>query len=193
MIPMRILQRLWQCKQKGRTMVEPKAAKLVFHYAVASNGVIGKDNDMPWHVSSDLKRFKAMTMGKPLIMGRKTFASIGRPLPGRTNIVVTRDPTFAAEGIRVARDIEEALAMAQTIASDDQVDEIAVIGGGTIYNALWGRADRLYVTHIEAEPDGDTFLPSIDAAVWRQICIEDPVQGEKDSAPMRFAIYERRA
>nr|WP_321443929.1 dihydrofolate reductase [uncultured Cohaesibacter sp.] len=173
-------------------MVEQKAPKLVFHYAVASNGVIGKDNDMPWHVSSDLKRFKAMTMGKPLIMGRKTFASIGRPLPGRTNIVVTRDPDFSAEGIKVVGDIDAALDRARAIAEAGHVDEIAVIGGGSIYNALWERADRLYVTHIEAEPDGDTFLPAIDAAQWQQISIEDPVQGEKDSAPMRFAIYERR-
>lgn len=173
-------------------MTEQNNAKLVFHYAVASNGVIGKDNDMPWHVSTDLKRFKTMTMGKPLIMGRKTFASIGRPLPGRANIVVTRDPTFAAEGVAVALDIDGALEMAQRIAAADEVDEIAVIGGGTIYNALWDRADRLYVTHIEAEPEGDTFLPSIDQALWRQVANEAPVQGEKDSAPMRFAIYERR-
>ena len=166
--------------------------KLVFHYAVASNGVIGKANAMPWHVSSDLKRFKALTMGKPLIMGRKTFSSIGRPLPGRANIVVTRDKDFQAEGVHVAFDIDTALALANEIAIGNQLNEIAVIGGGTIYNALWDRADRLYVTHIEADPDGDTFLPSIDQAVWQVVERQDMVRGVNDSADMRFVIYERR-
>ena len=174
-------------------MTHPDVPKLVFHYAVASNGVIGKDNAMPWHVSSDLKRFKALTMGKPLIMGRKTFESIGRPLPGRVNIVVTRDPVFKADGIRIVSDLDAALALAKNVAIADGVDEIAVIGGGTIYNALWDRAERLYVTHIHAEPEGDTFLPAIDAEVWGQISCDETTQGEKDSAPMQFAIYERRS
>ncbi|WP_319532193.1 dihydrofolate reductase [uncultured Cohaesibacter sp.] len=172
-------------------MSKADAPKLVFHYAVADNGVIGKDNDMPWHVSTDLKRFKAMTMGKPLIMGRMTFQSIGRPLPGRTNIVVTRDESFDAKGVVVASSIEAALEKAREIALGDGVDEIAVIGGGTIYNALWEKADRLYVTHVHAEPEGDTFLPQIDPAVWKSVSNVQPRQGEKDSAPMSFSIYER--
>ncbi len=170
-------------------MTEPR---LVFHYAVADNGVIGMDNDMPWHISTDLKRFKAMTMGKPLIMGRRTFQSIGRPLPGRTNIVVTRDRDFSADGIVVVSSIEEALKQAREQAVGDQVDEVAVIGGGAIYNALWEKADILYVTHVHATPDGDTFVPSIDASIWEKTSEEIAKQGEKDSVPVSFAVYERR-
>ena len=172
------------------TCIEPK---VVFHYAVADNGVIGKDNDMPWHVSTDLKRFKAMTMGKPLIMGRRTFQSIGRPLPGRTNIVVSRDGDFDAPGITLAGSVDEALKTARLIAKNDAVDEIAVIGGGAIYNALWDKADYLYVTHIHASPEGDTFVPSIDPEQWVQISYEGPRQGERDSAPISFAVYHRRS
>lgn len=167
--------------------------RIVFHYAVADNGVIGKDNAMPWHVSSDLKRFKAMTMGKPLIMGRRTFQSIGRPLPGRTNIVVSRDPDFHADGVESVASIDAALDRARAIVLEDGSDEIAVIGGGSIYNALWDRADRLYVTHVHAEPKGDTFLPAIDQDVWSEISREPTVQNENDSAAMTFAIYEKAA
>lgn len=167
--------------------------KIVFHYAVADNLVIGKDNDMPWHVSSDLKRFKAMTMGKPLIMGRRTFQSIGRPLAGRTNIVVTRDEDFTAEGVIVARSIEAALERAVAQAKQDEADEIAVIGGGAIYNALWERADRLYVTHIHGTPDGDTYVPAIDPALWRCVSREEPNQGPRDSAAFSFCVYERQS
>jgi dihydrofolate reductase len=166
--------------------------KIVFHFAVADNGVIGKDNDMPWHVSSDLKRFKALTMGKPLLMGRRTFESIGRPLPGRTNVVITRDATFSAEGIMIASSIEDAMELCEKDAEDKGVEEIAVIGGGSIYKALWERAEKLYVTHVHAKPDGDTFVPDIDEQIWVQISKEPTVQGERDSAPMTFAIYERR-
>ena len=167
--------------------------RIVFHYAVADNGVIGKDNAMPWHVSSDLKRFKAMTMGKPLIMGRRTFQSIGRPLPGRTNIVVSRDPDFQADGVESVASIDAALDRARAIVLEDGGDEIAVIGGGSIYNALWDRADRLYVTHVHAEPEGDTFLPAINQDVWLEISREPTVQNENDSAAMTFAIYEKAA
>ncbi|SNY94338.1 dihydrofolate reductase [Cohaesibacter sp. ES.047] len=165
--------------------------KLVFHYAVADNGVIGMNNAMPWHVSTDLRRFKEMTMGKPLVMGRRTYQSIGRPLPGRANIVVTRDEAFNPEGVIVVASLEAALDVARARALADQVDEIAVIGGGTIYNALWDQADRLYVTHIHAAPEGDTFLPAIDPAMWYTVSSEADVQGEQDSAPMSFAVYER--
>lgn len=170
-------------------MAEPK---LVFHYAVADNGVIGMDNDMPWHISTDLKRFRAMTMGKPLIMGRRTFQSIGRPLPGRTNIVVTRDEEFTAEGIVPVASLEAALDRARAQALQDGVNEIAVVGGGAIYNALWEQADILYVTHVHAKPDGDTFIPAIDDAIWDQQSLEAVPQGERDSAPVSFAVYQRR-
>ncbi|PLW75488.1 dihydrofolate reductase [Cohaesibacter celericrescens] len=166
--------------------------KLVFHYAVADNGVIGKDNGMPWHVSSDLKRFKAMTMGKPIIMGRRTFQSIGRALPGRVNFVVTADQAFSADGVVLVPSVEDALSQSRAQALLDGVDEIAVIGGGTIYNALWDKADRLYVTHIHAEPQGDTHLPAIDEAIWHETSRQEAVQGENDSAAMSFVVYERQ-
>ena len=169
--------------------IEPK---LVFHFAVADNGVIGKDNDMPWHISSDLKRFKQMTMGKPFIVGRRTFESFGRPLPGRTNIVVTRDEAFKPEGAVGVASLDEALDLARSIAVRDGVDEISVLGGGTIYKALWNRADRLQVTHIHAEPEGDTKLPPIDQSVWECVLLEPQEQGERDSAPFSYAVYERR-
>ena len=165
--------------------------KCVFHYAVADNGVIGMDNAMPWHISSDLKRFKALTMGKPIVMGRRTFQSIGRPLPGRSNLVVSRDGAFTADGVLVFSSLEEALEKAQTIARMDGVDEIAVIGGGSIYNALWDKAERLYVTHVHASPQGDTFLPAIDRTTWREVERDGPSQGAQDSAAMTFAVYER--
>nr|WP_319485814.1 dihydrofolate reductase [uncultured Cohaesibacter sp.] len=174
-------------------MAQSTSPRVVFHYAVADNGVIGKDNDMPWHVSSDLKRFKAMTMGKPLIMGRRTFESIGRPLPGRSNIVVTKDAGFQKEGILVVSSIEAALAQARTIAEADGVDEIAIIGGGSIYNALWSRAERLYVTHVHAAPEGDTFLPVIDPEVWQEVSRAPKIQNQNDSAAMTFVVYERKA
>ena len=174
-------------------MQQADEPRLVFHYAVADNGVIGKDNAMPWHVSSDLKRFKAMTMGKPLIMGRRTFQSIGRPLPGRTNIVVTRDEGFSHEGVVRVSSLDDAIETARAVALDGGVDEIAVIGGGMIYNALWDRADRLYVTHVHATPDGDTHLPAIDQSVWEEVSREPTVRGDNDSAAMSFVIYERRS
>lgn len=178
--------------EPSKTEPSTTEPKVVFHFAVAENGVIGKDNDMPWHISSDLKRFKALTMGKPLLMGRRTFQSIGRPLPGRTNVVVTRDESFSAQNILIASSIEEALDLCRKDAEQKGMDEIAVIGGGSIYQVLWDRAETLYVTHVHAEPDGDTFLPPIDEEKWQLISKEPTMQGERDSAPMTFAIYERR-
>ncbi|WP_119308135.1 dihydrofolate reductase [Cohaesibacter haloalkalitolerans] len=170
-------------------MLDPK---IVFHFAMADNCVIGKDNDMPWHVATDLKRFKELTWGKPLIMGRRTFESIGRPLPGRKNNVLTRDTSYLSSGVSVLNSIEDALSSASRQAYDDGVDEIAVIGGGAIYGALWGVASRLYVTHVHARPEGDTFLPSIEDSDWEKIYEKSADRGVNDSANMTFAIYDRR-
>jgi len=167
------------------------SARLALVVAVAENGVIGASGDMPWHLSSDLKRFKALTMGKPILMGRKTFESIGKPLPGRTNIVVTRAEDFAPPGVVVARSIEAALANAERVAEADGVDEIMIIGGATIYQATIDRADRLYVTHVHAAPNGDTWFPPIDPAVWEKIEEMAVEQGPKDSAATSFAVYQR--
>ncbi len=161
-------------------------ARLSLIAAVAENGVIGRDGDMPWKLSTDLKRFKAITTGKPVVMGRKTFASIGRPLPNRLNIVVTRDDAFAADGVTVAPDLDAALAAA------GPADEVMVVGGGEIYRAFMARAERLYITHVAATPDGDTRFPPIDPAVWDVVSSEDVPAGPADSAATRFVIYARR-
>ncbi|WP_457300477.1 dihydrofolate reductase [Phyllobacterium sp. P5_D12] len=162
-----------------------------FVVAIAENGVIGRENGLPWRLSSDLKRFKATTMGKPIIMGRKTWDSLGRPLPGRTNIVITRDPAFSVEGVIAARSIDQALMIAGSHAGADKVDEICIIGGGDIFRQSLNRADRLYVTWVLAEVEGDVVFPPIDPKVWTEVSSEDFPAGEKDNYATRFAIYER--
>jgi dihydrofolate reductase len=159
--------------------------------AVARNGVIGAGDALPWRLSSDLKRFKALTMGKPLIMGRKTFQTIGRPLPGRATIVVTRDAGFAAEGVEVAHDIEAALRLAEARALDAAVDEIAVAGGGEIYAQTIGRAARLYITEVDLAPEGDARFPAIDPALWREVGREAGQRGPRDEADFVFVEYRR--
>ena len=159
--------------------------------AIAQNGVIGIDGDLPWRLSSDLKRFKRDTMGKPIIMGRKTWESIGRPLPGRANIVVTRNRDYRAEGAQVVTSLQDALILANTKARCDGVDEVCVIGGGQLYKEAIEKADRLYVTHVLAEPEGDTYFPDIDPSRWRPVSREEFPIGEKDSAATIYVIYER--
>jgi dihydrofolate reductase len=163
-----------------------------FVVAIAENGVIGRENGLPWRLSSDLKRFKATTMGKPIIMGRKTWDSLGRPLPGRTNIVITRDPAFAVDGVIAARSVDEALMIAGSHAGADKVNEICIIGGGDIFRQTLNRVDRLYVTWVLAEVEGDVHFPAIDAKTWVEISSEDFPAGEKDNYATRFVIYERR-
>lgn len=159
--------------------------------AVAENGVIGRDNDMPWRLPSDLKRFKALTMGHPIVMGRKTFQSIGKALPGRHNIVVTRDTAFSAPGVEVVDGIDTALEAARRAASETGTGEIMVIGGATIYEQTIGRAKRLYITRVLAAPDGDTRFPAIDPELWRCVDEQPGKRGPKDSADTVFAVYER--
>ena len=167
-------------------------AKIVLVVAVAKNGVIGRDGDLPWRLPSDLKRFKQLTLGKPVLMGRKTWDSIGRPLPGRPNIVVTRDTAFRAAGAEVVSSLDAGLASARREAEGLGVDEICVIGGGQIYAQVFDRADILHVTHVEADVDGDTRFPAIDTAVFEKI-VEEPIpQGEKDSHAMRFVTWRRK-
>ncbi|MBN9025177.1 MAG: dihydrofolate reductase [Rhizobiales bacterium] len=158
--------------------------------AVAENGVIGNDGDMPWKLSTDLKRFKAITSGKPVIMGRKTFASIGRPLPNRVNIVVTRDKEFGAPGVVSVETLDAAIGAAEAAAAEPA--EAMVIGGGEIYRAFMDRADRLYITHVDAAPSGDTHFPAIDPAVWEPVSTEEVPAGASDTAATRFTIYQRR-
>lgn len=157
--------------------------------AVAANGVIGHDGDMPWKLSTDLKRFKAITTGKPVIMGRKTFASIGRPLPNRVNVVLTRDASFEAPGAIVVPTLDAAIAAA----SDTGAEEAMVIGGGEIYRAFLDRADRLYITHVDASPTGDTHFPEIDLSVFEVVSSENFPTGLSDTAATRFTLYQRRS
>lgn len=167
--------------------------KVVIHVAVARNGVIGREGGLPWRLSSDLKRFKADTLGKPVIMGRKTFAGLGKPLPGRLNIVVTRDRAFRADGAEVAGSIEDAIALARVRARCMAgIDEICIIGGGEIYRQAMPLTDVLHVTHVLADVEGDTRFPDIDPAVWLETCSESLPAGERDSHATRHAVYERR-
>jgi dihydrofolate reductase len=159
--------------------------------AVAKNGVIGAGDRLPWRLSSDLRRFKSITMGKPAIMGRKTFETIGKPLAGRLNIVVSRNADLGYEGVVVAPSFEAALAKAEEGAQVSVDKEIMVIGGGEIYHAAIDLADRLYVTHVEAAPEGDTYFPPIDPATWRATISEHTPEGPKDSVATTFVIYER--
>ena len=163
-----------------------------FVVAVAQNGVIGRDNGLPWRLSSDLKRFKAVTMGKPIIMGRKTWDTLGKPLPGRTNIVITRDPAFAVDGVIAVRSVDEALMIAGSHAAADKVDEICIIGGGEIYRQLLDRADRLHVTWVLANIEGDASFPPIDPKNWNEVFQEEFPAVEKENYPTRYTIYERR-
>jgi len=168
------------------------AIRVALIAAVARNGVIGADGAMPWRLSSDLRRFKALTLGHPVVMGRRTFESIGRPLPGRANIVVSRSEGFAPDGVTVAPSLEAGLDAARRLAEASGADTVFVIGGGEIYRAALPVADRLFLTHVEAEPDGDTRFPDIDAEAWVAIAEEHLAAGATDSAATRFVSYERR-
>lgn len=159
--------------------------------AMAKNNVIGANGEMPWKLSSDLKRFKRDTMGKPIVMGRKTWESIGRPLPGRPNIVVTRNADYNAQGATVVTSLKDALNFAIEQCAELNVDEICLIGGGQLYKEAIDKADRLYVTHVMAEPEGDTWFPQIRPTQWKTIIEETFNAGEKDSADTRYAVYER--
>lgn len=154
--------------------------------AVANGGVIGGDNSLLWHISEDLRMFKRVTSGHPVIMGRRTFESLGRPLPNRTNVVITRNPDFAAEGVAVARSLEDAVGM---FASDE---EVFVIGGGEIYRQAMPIADRFYLTRVYADYAGDTLFPGWDASEWEILSSEYHERGEKFPYPFEFFVYRRR-
>ncbi|MFK4488963.1 dihydrofolate reductase [Bradyrhizobium sp. USDA 336] len=165
--------------------------EIVFVVAIAENGVIGAGHAMPWRLKSDMARFKALTIGKPVIMGRKTFETLRRPLPRRTNIVVTRDPAYRANGAIVTTSPADAEAVARGDALRRSVTEIAVIGGAEIYRQWLGRADRLEITEVHARPEGDTHF-DIDKAEWDEVeRIRHPA-GPDDSADLSYVTYRRR-
>ncbi len=159
--------------------------------ALSENGVIGADNRLPWRLPADLKHFKQVTMGKPLVMGRKTFDSIGRPLPGRRNIVVSRQREWRAKGVDVCANLDDAIVLAQNAAARDDVDEIMVIGGEQIYRLALPRAQRLYLTRVACQVEGDAYFPDIDGKSWRETFIKScPAEG--DTPACTFWQLDRR-
>jgi dihydrofolate reductase len=155
--------------------------------AMAQNGVIGRGNALPWHLPEDLKHFKATTMGKPMLMGRKTFESIGRALPGRLNLVLTRDPGWSAPGASVVHSVEQALARA------GETEELMVIGGAEIYRLVMPFARRIYLTHVQADVPGDAFFPAFDPTQWVGVQCDAQPADERNSYAMTFVTLERRS
>ncbi|AQS41984.1 MAG: Dihydrofolate reductase [Candidatus Tokpelaia hoelldobleri] len=167
--------------------------KLSLIAAMTENGVIGRNNAMPWRLSSDLKRFKALTLGKPVIMGRKTWGSLGRPLAHRLNIVITRDPAFRAEGASLVHTLDEARQLAVNAAQKAGLDEIFVIGGSEIFRQALPYADKMYLTEILTHLEGDTYFPPFVPGDWQAVFSEMLPAGEKDEYPTRFVVYERNS
>ena len=161
--------------------------------AVGRNGAIGLRDGLPWRLPSDLRHFKAETMGKPVVMGRKTFASLGRPLPGRHLVVVSRDPAFALpEGVVGATSVEGALARAQAIAAERGAAEVMVAGGAEIYRAAMPLADALRITEVDLSPEADSVFPAIDPELWRELSRKTGERGERDEAGFAVVGYGRR-
>nr|AIA14370.1 Dihydrofolate reductase [uncultured bacterium] len=167
--------------------------KIALIAAVARNGVIGRDGDMPWRIPSDFAWFKRATMGKPMGMGRKQFETFPKPLPGRPHIVVTRQPQYQVEDpeVLVRHNLQEALAAGRRLAEASHLDEVMVIGGGDIYAQAMPVADRLYITHVDLEPEGDVRFPPINPEEWRPSDIIDNPPAASDAASYIIRVYER--
>lgn len=172
-------------------MNQAKNIRVALVVAVSRNGVIGVDGAMAWRISDDLKWFKRNTMDKPVVMGRKTYESIGKPLPGRDNIVITRSTTFSASGVFVVRSIEDALTLARECAECRSVDEISVIGGGEIYAQTLALADRIYLTQVDVELEGDAVFPEIDRQEWRERVDGSCEKTERNQYACEFFILDR--
>ena len=179
---------------RGVTATANARPQIILIVAVAENGVIGANGAMPWRLKSDMQRLKALTMGKPIVMGRKTFESFPRgPLPGRTNIVVTRDATFRAAGAVVATSFADAMAVATGDALRRFATEIAVIGGAEIYALAMDRADRVEITEVHARPDGDTRFAEIAVSDWEEVARVRNPAGPDDSADFSYVTFRRRS
>lgn len=165
---------------------------LVLVVAVAENGVIGRDNELPWQLPGDAKHFYRKTIGKPVVMGRQTFLSMGKPLPGRPNIVMTRDPGFRAEGVLVALDLKSALALAAKEAARIGANEIAIIGGSGVFAETLPLASRLEITEVHGKPEGDTHFPEFDRKEWRETKRDGPHRESGATFPYTFVTLERR-
>jgi dihydrofolate reductase len=159
--------------------------------AVADNGVIGRDGGLPWRISSDLKTFRRLTMGKPLIMGRRTFQSLKKPLDGRDNIVVTTNPDYQPEGTLQAGDFDAAMALGRLCAERRGVDEIAIIGGTAVFEAALPTATRIYKTEVHGSPAGDALFPAVDWSQWREVSREELPQGPNDDYRATLVVLER--
>jgi dihydrofolate reductase len=165
--------------------------KIILVAAVSENGVIGSGNMLPWRLKSDMRHFRTITMGKPVILGRKTYLSIGKPLAGRTTIVVTRDPVFAAANILVAPSLDAAFAVARGDALRRATHAIIVAGGAEIYAQALPRATRLAITWVHKRVEGDARFPAIDPKIWRETAYEEHEPQAEDEAPIAFVNYER--
>jgi len=166
----------------------PKLSAIV---AMDNNRMIGREGDLPWRLPSDLKHFKRVTLGKPCLMGRKTWESLPFPLPGRPNLVLTRNPDYVAEKAEVFTDVKDMIGRGYELAGSVDVDEIMLIGGAQLYGALLPHCDKLYVTRVDAEVEGDAAFPEIDPKIWRLISEEGPIQGPKDDYAFVITVYER--
>ena len=160
--------------------------------AAARNGVIGRDNALPWRLPDDLRYFRRVTMGKPVIMGRRTFESIGRPLPGRDNIVVSRNPQFTAAGMHVVHDLDQAYTVASASARASGAKELMLLGGAQLYAAALPQIQRIYLTRVHADIPGDARLPELDEGSWYEISREDHAAGNNNEFPFSFIVLERR-
>lgn len=165
---------------------------LILVVAAADNGVIGRDNHLLWRLKTDLRRFRDLTWGKPMIMGRKTFQSIGKPLPGRETIVLTRDPAFEAAGTHAARTWDDAVAQANALAQSMSANEIAIVGGAEIYALALPHVQKIFLTKVHAAPDGDAVFPALDPSVFKEIGRQDHPKGPDDEHPFTFIDLERR-
>jgi dihydrofolate reductase len=169
-----------------------EAVRIAFVVAAAANGVIGRDGQLPWRLPSDLKRFRALTLGKPIIMGRKTYESIGKPLDGRDNIVLSRQPGFNPPGVTVVARIEDAIQLGRRLAAQQGVDEVAIIGGAEVFGAALPLADRIYLTLVKGTPDGETRLAQFDPETWQETAREVMAKGPRDQYCADFIVLDRK-
>jgi len=166
--------------------------KIVLIAAFAQNSVVGINNTLPWHLPEDLKYFKRTTSGKAIIMGRKTYDSIGRPLPNRTNIVITRNSEFKAEGVQVVSNLQAAIDLAKEVNFINGVEEVMIIGGASIYKEALPQAERLYITHVHADVEGDAYFPEVDFSQWKESSRDDYTASEKNPYDYSFVVYDKK-
>lgn len=169
-----------------------EAVRIAFVVAAAANGVIGRDGQLPWRLPSDLKRFRALTLGKPIIMGRKTYESIAKPLDGRDNIVLSRQPGFNPPGVAVVARIEDAIQLGRRLAAQQGVDEVAIIGGAEVFGAALPLADRIYLTLVKGTPVGETRLAQFDPETWQETAREVMAKGPRDQYCADFIVLDRK-